>query len=93
MAGAATMASLEEPMATRRDRRAWRAEFESLGTRQVREEASVGMRRWGSLRKPAAGCGSRSAPYLRMTATTAAAAIGAIIGATIGAVLTAWLRC
>jgi hypothetical protein len=79
-------------MATWRERRAWRAEFKSLGTRQVRDHEHISAwyqtpgkleeaRRW--LRE------QERPPYLRMTLTTAAATI---IGAILGALLTVWLR-
>jgi hypothetical protein len=80
-------------MATRREKRAWRAEFKSLGTRQVAELERISAwyqtpgkleeaRRW--LRE------QERPPYLRMTLTTAAATI---IGTTLGALLAVWLRC
>jgi hypothetical protein len=77
-------------MATWRDRRAWRAEFKSLGTRQVRdlERISAWYQTPGKLEEARRWLREQERPpYLRMT--TAAATI---IGAILGALLAVWLR-
>jgi hypothetical protein len=82
-----------DKMVSWREKRAMRAEFKSLGTRQVRESKRISL--WhatpGKLEEARRWLQEQERPpYLRMTLTAAAATI---IGAILGALLTAWLRC